>query len=91
MRVAARSPSLAVNGENSRAKLQNVRGDSSGESPAAFERRCIPKLPTLSHFLQGSKTAGMLPRRALRWPDAALLPTTLGATRDFHHGSLVPA
>ncbi len=30
----------------------------------------------------------MLPRRALRWPGAASITTTLGATRDFHHGLL---
>ncbi len=36
-----------------------------GESPAAFDRRCIPKLPALGHFLQGSNTAGILPPRAL--------------------------
>ena len=30
----------------------------------------------------------MLPRRAVRWPDAALPATALGATRDFHHGLL---
>ena len=58
-----------------------------GESPAAFERRCIPKLPALGHFLQGSNTAGMLPRRALHWPDAPLT-TTLGATRDSHDALL---
>ncbi len=33
-------------------------------------------------------TAGMLPRRALQWPGAASIMTTLGATRDFHHGLL---
>ena len=30
-----------------------------GESPAAFERRCIPKLPALGHLLQESNTAGI--------------------------------
>ena len=30
----------------------------------------------------------MLPRRALHWPDASST-TSLGATRDFHHGLLV--
>ena len=30
----------------------------------------------------------LLPRHALRWPDAALPATTLGATRDFHLGLL---
>ena len=59
-----------------------------GENPAAFDRRCIPKLPALSHFLQGSNTAGIFPRRALCWPDAALAATDLGATRDFHYGLL---
>ena len=61
-----------------------------GESPAAFDRRCIPKLPALSHFLQGSNTAGICARRALRWPDAALLATSLGAILDFHYGLLAP-
>ena len=55
-----------------------------GEGPAAFDRRCIPKLPALGHFLQGSNTAGMLPRRAL--PSGRI--TGLGATLDFHHGLL---
>ena len=51
-----------------------------GESPAAFERRCIP--PSCVASL--SNTAGMLPRRA--FPDGRI--ATLGATRDFHHGLL---
>ena len=55
-----------------------------GKSPAAFEWRCIPKLPTLGYSLQGSNTAGILPRRAL--PDGRI--ATLGATQDFHHGLL---
>ena len=58
-----------------------------GESPAAVDRRCIPKLSALGHFLQGSNTAGILPRRALHWTDAAST-TSLGATLDFHHGLL---
>ena len=53
-----------------------------GESPAAFDRRCIPKLPALGHFLQGSHTAGMLPRRA--WSSGRI--ARLDATRGFHHG-----
>ena len=52
-----------------------------GESPAAFGRRCIPKLPALSHFLQRSNTAGMLPRLALLGRRIA----TLSVTRDLHH------
>ena len=55
-----------------------------GESPAAFDRRYIPAGCVASR----SNTAGMLPRRALRWPDAALPATALGATRDLHHGLL---
>ena len=51
-----------------------------GESPAAFERRCIPPACVAPR----SNTAGILPRRALA--DGRI--TTLGATRDFHHGLL---
>ena len=54
-----------------------------GESPAAFDRRCIPP----AYVASRSNTAGMLPRRAL--PDGRI--TSLGATRDFHHGLLEPA
>ena len=53
-----------------------------GESPAAFDRRCIPQRPALDHSLQGSNTAGMLPRRAL----SAGRRAGLGATRDSHRG-----
>ncbi len=51
-----------------------------GESPAAFDRRCIPP----GCVAPRSNTAGMLPRRAL--PDGRI--TALGATRDFHRGLL---
>ena len=51
-----------------------------GESPAAFDRRCIPP----GYVASRSNTAGMLPRRAL--PDGRI--TGLGATPDFHHGLL---
>ncbi len=51
-----------------------------GESPAAFDRRCIP--PT--YVASRSNTAGIFPRRAL--VDRRI--TGLGATRDFHHGLL---
>ena len=73
-----------------------------GERPAAFDRRpsthsgrpepvegrCIPDGPALGHSRQGSNTTGMLPRLALRRFDAALPPTSLGATRDSRHGLL---
>ena len=59
------------------------------ETPAAFDRRCIPKLPALGYFLQGSNTAGRLPRRALYSSCAVLLTTALGATRGFRHGLLL--
>ena len=52
-----------------------------GESPAAFDTRCIPATCVASR----SNTAGILPRRAL--PDGRI--TCLGATLDFHHGLLV--
>jgi hypothetical protein len=55
-----------------------------GESPAAFERRCILASPR-------SNTPGILTRRALPKPGALLLPGALGATPDFHHGLLRPA
>ncbi len=52
-----------------------------GESPAAFDRRCIPSDGVASR----SHTAGILPRRALS--DGRM--AGLGATRDFHHGLAV--
>ena len=52
-----------------------------GESPAAFDRCCIPPACVAPR----SHTAGIFPRRAL--PDGRI--TGLGATRDFHHGLLV--
>ena len=55
-----------------------------GESPAAFDRRCILGLAALDRFLQGSNTTGILSRRAL--PDGRI--TALGATRAFPHGLL---
>ena len=55
-----------------------------GESPAAFDRHCIPP----GYVASRSHTAGMLPRRTLPRPGAALLTTGLGATRNFHHGLL---
>ena len=51
------------------------------ESPAAFDRRCIPA----AYVAPRSHTDGIFPRRAL--PDGRI--TGLGATRDFHHGLLV--
>ena len=51
-----------------------------GESPPAFDRRCIPP----GYVASRSNTAGMLPRRAL--PTGRI--TALGATADFHHGLL---
>ena len=51
-----------------------------GESPAAFDRRCIPP----AYVASRSNTAGIFPRRAL--PDRRI--TGLGATLDFHHGLL---
>ena len=51
-----------------------------GESPAAFDRRCIPSACVAPR----SNTAAIFPRRAL--PDERI--TGLGATLDFHHGLL---
>ena len=55
-----------------------------GESPAAFDRRCIPP----RRVARWSNTPGILPPRALPWAAAALVQRGLGATRDFHHGLL---
>ena len=74
-----------------------------GESPAAFDRRCIPP----GCVAPRSSTAGILPRRALpaRYAPRGAEPraengcstdvfsgdghiTGLGATRDVHHGLL---
>ena len=52
-------------------------------------RRCIPEGPALAQSPQGSNTTGILPRHALSLPGAASITTSLGATRDFHHGLLV--
>jgi hypothetical protein len=52
-----------------------------GESPAAFDGRCIPA----GGVAPRSHTPGMLGRRAL--PAGRL--ARLGATPDFHHGLLV--
>ena len=51
-----------------------------GESPAAFNRRCIPP----ACVVHRSNTTGILPLLAL----AGRRSTGLGATRDFHHGLL---
>ncbi len=55
-----------------------------GESPAAFDRRCIPA----GCVAPRSPTAGVLPRRVWRWPGAASITAVLGATRDSHDGRL---
>ena len=55
-----------------------------GESPAAFDRRCIRP----DYVVPRSHTAGILPRHALHRPGAASRKTGLGATRDSHHGLL---
>ena len=52
------------------------------ESPAAFDRRCIPA----GGVAPSSNTASILGRRAL--PSGRI--ARLGATWDFHHGLLVP-
>ena len=49
-----------------------------GESPAAFDRRCIPP----DYVAPRSNTAGIFPRHALSGERI----TGLGATRDPHHG-----
>ena len=51
-----------------------------GETPAAFDRRCIPA----GGVAPRSNTPGILGRRAL--PAGRL--AGLGATLDFHHGLL---
>ena len=51
-----------------------------GESPAAFDRRCIPA----DCVAPRSNTVSILARRALSSGRIA----GLGATRDFHHGLL---
>ena len=55
-----------------------------GESPAAFDRRCIPPWATLGVVHAGSNTPGILPPRALRGGRL----DGLGATRGFYHGLL---
>ena len=57
-----------------------------GESPSCIRRALHPELPALSHFLQGSNAAGILPRRAVRWRGAASITTKLGATLDCLQG-----
>ena len=52
-----------------------------GESPAAFDRRCIPP----RGVARRSNTPGILPPPA--WRGERL--DGLGATRDFHHGLLI--
>ena len=54
-----------------------------GESPAAFDRRCIPPACVAPR----SNTAGIFLRRAV--PDGRI--TSLGAMPDLHHGLLVAA
>ena len=71
--------------DTERVRLDTAEGLGSaarGASPAAFERRCIPP----GCVTPRSNTAGILPRRALRWTDAASITTTLGATLDLHDG-----
>ena len=57
-----------------------------GGSSAAFDWRDIPERRALGHSIQGSKTAGMLPRRAVYWSDAASVGQGLDATPDVHYG-----
>ena len=67
-----------------------------GKSPAAFEWRRIPLIHAefccSSLFRQTNRATtrvaptGISPRRALRWPDAALLRPDLGATRGSTTG-----
>ena len=52
-----------------------------GESPAAFDCRCIPPWAALGVVHDGSNTSGILPPRALPWATAALVQRGLGATR----------
>ncbi len=59
-----------------------------GESPAACDRRCISASAALGIVQDGPHTAGIFPRRALRWATAALVQRGLGASLDFHHGPL---
>ena len=59
-----------------------------GESPAAFDRRCTQASAALGIVQDGSHPAGMFPRRALLRPTTALVQRGLGASLDFHHGSL---
>ena len=61
-----------------------------GESPAAFDRRCIPPWAALGVVHDGSNTPGICPPRALPWATAISVQRGLGATRDFHHGLLDP-
>ncbi len=56
-----------------------------GESPAAFDRRCIPPGAALSVVHDGSNTPGIFPPHALRGGRL----DALGATLNFHHGLLV--
>ncbi len=53
-----------------------------GESPAAFDRRCIPPGAALGVVYDGSNTPGILPPPALRGERL----DGLGATPGFHHG-----
>ena len=52
-----------------------------GESPAAFDRRCIPQGLRWASRSAGSHTAGIFPRRALYWPSAASITTRVSVRR----------
>ena len=55
-----------------------------GESAVACDGRCI----SADDVALRSPTAGIFPRRASHWTDAAPLNWGLGATPDFHHKRL---
>ena len=57
-------------------------------APACPDYGQVSRKPWRRRIVSRSKTAGMLPRRALRGPDAASPATTLAATLDFRPGLL---
>ena len=66
------------------------RPESLGDGPSrSSSQACDGTATAVPHNLAPqSHTAGIFPRRALYWPGAASMTTSLGATLDVHHGLL---